>query len=84
MHRAAIGRLRGVAAAVRWARVFQGEAAGGGMAVPVNWRAFDVFGVDGRARAMMRCCSLFSARHGSNTANTRESYPRYSPRHDTI
>lgn len=60
MHRAAIGFLRAVAAHVRWARFFQGEAAGGGMAVPVNWRAFDVFGVDWEARSDDARCSLFS------------------------
>lgn len=38
MHRAAIGVGRAVAADVRWARDFQGEAAGRSMAVPVSWR----------------------------------------------
>jgi hypothetical protein len=38
MHRAAIGLRRAVAALVRCAKVFQGEAAGRSMAVPVNWR----------------------------------------------
>jgi hypothetical protein len=54
MHRAAMGVRRAVAADVRWAKVFQGEAAGRSMAVPVNWRVFVELSMFWAARSLER------------------------------
>jgi hypothetical protein len=73
MHRAAIDVGRAVAANERWASVFQGEAAGRSMAVPVNWRACDII----QREAVVKSSELAGAmmQLGANTANMRESSP---------
>ena len=81
MHRAAIGVGRAVAADVRWrwARDFQGEAAGRSMAVPVSWRmrtcanwswSGSCFGrlELGACTAMMQACSALSERRNGHMA----------------
>jgi hypothetical protein len=83
MHRAAIGLLRAVAAHVRWARVFQGRAAGVGMAVPVNWRAFENLVLTGKSSggalgAMMQSCSSASPmrlKHGKHAGELPQAPP---------
>ena len=87
MHRAAIGVDRAVAADVRCATVFQGEAAGRSMAVPVNWRVFVDLSMFWDSSEL----GSDDARptRGTNTANMRESYPRGThheimPVHHTI
>jgi hypothetical protein len=58
---------------VRWATVFQGEAAGRSMAVPVNWRVFvklSMFGDSSELGTMMQ---------DPRAAQTRQTCGRATP-----